>query len=173
MLKMLATQITGLFRGIHEKEEFQIEDVARSLSQAVVGDGAIYVKGFGEMEAIESEVRSGPEPLPKQYVYEPSVPLSHLDRVIVASRFANDEAALSFIQNVQEQGAEVILIAAATKESNPAKDQADFFIDTKANGPLLPFEMDRVGFPSTIAMLYVHHALFVTVKEITDEYDLD
>ncbi|MCD5324036.1 MULTISPECIES: DUF2529 family protein [Pontibacillus] len=170
---MLATQITGLFRGIHEKEEFQIEDVARSLSQAVVGDGRIYVKGFGEMVAIESEVQSGPEPLPKQHVYDPSVSLSHLDRVIVASRFADDENALSFIKDVQEQGAEAILIAAETKEDNPAKEQADFFINTRAKGPLLPFEMERVGFPSTIAMLYVHHALFVTVKEITDEYDID
>ncbi|MFC0525210.1 DUF2529 family protein [Pontibacillus salicampi] len=168
---MLTTQLTGTFQSIQRTEEEHIEDAARALAQSIVGDGRVYIKGFGEMEAIHHEIKSGPESLPDTSVYSEDVTLHHLDRVVVFSRFANDEEALAFTRHVQEQGVEVIQISAATKEENPLKDTADFHIDTKVTGPMLPLDMERVGFPTLMGMLYIYYALFVTTKEIISEYE--
>ena len=53
-----------------EKEEFNIEDGARLLAQAAVGDGTIYIHGFGEMDGVTKEALEGVEPLPKAAAYE-------------------------------------------------------------------------------------------------------
>jgi len=171
MLKMLATQLTGTFQRINEKETLHIEDAARSLAQAIVGEGHVYVWGTGEMKSLIHEVEEGPETLPKQHVYHEDISLSSIDRVMIASRFADDEEALALVNTVQKHGAQVIQISALTKEENPLQEVADFHIDTKTAGPLLPFDMDRIGFPSVIAMFYVYMAIYVTTKEIIDEYE--
>lgn len=167
---MLATQLTGTFQRINDKESYHIEDAARSLAQAIIGEGHVYVWGTGEMKALIHEVEEGPETLPKQHPYHEEVTLSSIDRVIIASRFADDEEALALVKKVQEQGAQVIQISASTKEDNPLQEAADFHIDTKTAGPILPYDMDRIGFPSVLAMFYVYMAIYVTTKEIIDEY---
>jgi len=171
LLKMLATQLTGTFQRINEKETLHIEDAARALSQAIVGEGHVYVWGTGEMKSLIHEVEEGPETLPKQHVYNENISLSSIDRVIIASRFADDEEALTLVNTVQNQGAQVIQISALTKEENPLQELADFHIDTKMAGPMLPFDMDRIGFPSVLAMFYVYMAIYVTTKEIIAEYE--
>jgi len=171
LLKMLATQLTGTFQRINDKESLHIEEAARSLAQAIVGEGHVYVWGTGEMKSLIHEVEEGPETLPKQHVYSEDISLSSIDRVIIASRYANDQEALALVNTVQKQGAQVIQISALTKEENPLRDVADFHIDTKTAGPMLPFDMDRIGFPSALAMFYVYMAIYVTAKEIIDEYE--
>ncbi|WP_160849374.1 DUF2529 family protein [Pontibacillus yanchengensis] len=171
MIKMLTTQLSGAFERIYEKEELRIEDAARALSQAIVGEGHVYVIGTGEMRALHDEVESGPEALPKTTLYTDDTNLSHIDRVIIASRYANDEEALALTKKVQAQDAQVIHISASIKEGNPIQELADFYIDTHISGPMLPFDMDRIGFPSIMGMLYVYHALFVITKEIISEYE--
>ncbi|RKJ13172.1 DUF2529 family protein, partial [Butyricicoccus sp. 1XD8-22] len=63
MLKMLSTQLTGLFLKLKEKEELALEDGARLLAQATAGEGKIYFKGFNEMEGIIHEAIEGAEPM--------------------------------------------------------------------------------------------------------------
>ncbi len=63
MLKMFSTQVSGLFKRIQEQNEFALEDGARLLAQAAVGDGTIYLCGIGEMAAVEAEATKGAEPL--------------------------------------------------------------------------------------------------------------
>ena len=70
MLKIFSTQINGLFKKVMEKEEFNIEDAARLLAQAAVGDGTIYIHGFGEMDGVTTEALKGIEPLLKAEAYE-------------------------------------------------------------------------------------------------------
>ena len=74
MLKMFSTQLTGLFKSIMEKEEFNIEDAARLLTQAAVGEGTIYIYGFGEMEGVTNEALQGIEPLLKAKAYNSILP---------------------------------------------------------------------------------------------------
>ncbi|MBM7551790.1 DUF2529 family protein [Thalassobacillus pellis] len=171
MLKMLTTQLTGKFQQIQEKEEFAIEDAARALAQAIVGDGKIYVKGFGEMKALEAEMLKGKETLPKCFRYKEDVTLSDIDRIIIASRFTDDEDAIVLTEKAQEQGAQVISLSAADDSDDPSKQQADFHIDTKVTDSLLPFDMERICFPAVLTMLYAYYGIFVTVKEILSEYE--
>ncbi|MFQ3546344.1 DUF2529 family protein [Halobacillus rhizosphaerae] len=172
MLKMLQTQLTGQFQQIAQTEEFHIEDAARSLSQALVGDGHIYVKGFGEMQAIEAEALHGPEPLPKAKVYDDDIELTSIDRVLVAARTAEHQEACEFVRTVKDKGADVIALAALTKDAeNPLQQEADFFIDTKITRPLLPFDMRRVGFPTVMTMFYAYFVLRLTVEEFMADYE--
>ncbi|WP_176223939.1 DUF2529 family protein [Thalassobacillus devorans] len=171
MLKMLTTQLTGKFQQIQEKEALAIEDAARALAQAIIGDGSIYVKGFEEMLAIESEMIDGIETLPKCRRYEPGAALTSIDRVIVASRFADHEEAITIMKEAQEQGAQVIGLSAVKTNDDPLFKQADFPIDTKVTEPLLPFDMERICFPSAMAGLYSYYAIYITVKEILSEYE--
>ncbi|MEI2357346.1 DUF2529 family protein [Mesobacillus zeae] len=60
---MFATQLSGLFKRLTEKEEQSIEDGARLLAQAALGEGTIYIYGTGEMAAIGLEAVHGAEPL--------------------------------------------------------------------------------------------------------------
>ncbi|KGX86470.1 DUF2529 family protein [Pontibacillus litoralis] len=171
MLKMFSTQLTGTFQRINEKQGNHIEDAARALAQAIVGDGHIYVCGTGEMVALHDEIEQGAEKLPKTSIFREGLTLTPLDRVIVASRHANDEAAIKLTKHIQAQGAEVIQISSTTKEDNPLQQLANYHIDTQMTGPMLPFDMERIGFPTLMGMLYVYHALYLTTKEIISEYE--
>ena len=46
-----------------QKEEMNIEDSARLLAQALVGDGFIYLHGTNEMEGVVAEALFGAEPM--------------------------------------------------------------------------------------------------------------
>ena len=51
-LKMLTTQISGLLQRISSTNEESIEETARLLAQATVGEGRIIIAGFNEMDAV-------------------------------------------------------------------------------------------------------------------------
>ena len=53
MSKMLSTQLNGLFQKIVQNEDEAIEETARLLAQASVGQGRVYFACFDEMQAIE------------------------------------------------------------------------------------------------------------------------
>ncbi|TRY18482.1 DUF2529 family protein, partial [Geobacillus sp. LEMMJ02] len=64
MLKILSTQLTGVFQRISTQEEEQFEDAARLLAQAVISNGTIFIYGIDEMEAVAAEALYGAEKLP-------------------------------------------------------------------------------------------------------------
>lgn len=171
MLKMLATQLTGKFNQIQETESFTIEDAARALAQAIVGDGTIYWCGFGEMESIVHEAISGAEKLPKSKPFDTNIKLTAIDRVVIAARFADQTEAIDLVKKVKQQGAQVIVLAAKRNEEASISDEADFFIDTKITESLLPLDMDRIGFPAVMTMFYAYYGIYLTTMEILSEYE--
>ena len=76
MLKIFSTQLNSLFKKVMEKEEFNMEDAARLLAQAAVGDGTIYIHGFGEMDGVTKEALNGIEPFIKAKAYDFEIPLT-------------------------------------------------------------------------------------------------
>ncbi|WP_181346747.1 DUF2529 family protein [Thalassobacillus sp. CUG 92003] len=171
MHKMLTTQLTGQFQQIAEQEDLAIEEGARALAQALAGEGHIYVKGFGEMIALEAEINHGAEALPRTYVYTDDVSLTDIDRVLIASRFADHEEALDLTKHAQEKGVAVTSLSAVTKGDNPLQSQADFHIDTKLTEPLLPMDTGRIGFPSVMTMFYTFFVLKLTIQEMMEDYE--
>ncbi|RLQ93488.1 DUF2529 domain-containing protein [Falsibacillus albus] len=173
MLKMFTTQMTGLFNRIHDKEEFQIEDGARLLAQAVVGEGKIYVKGFGEMGALELEAIQGAEPLTNAALLDDQTALTEADRVLIASRLSTDEEAMSLAKKLKEEGIPFAAISGAVKgvEGEDLTSMADVHLDTKVIKGMLPDENgERIGFPSSMAGLYLYFGLKFTINEMLEEY---
>ena len=52
MSKILTTQLTGLLQRIQQSEEESIEETARLLAQAAIGQGYVYFASFGELVGI-------------------------------------------------------------------------------------------------------------------------
>jgi uncharacterized phosphosugar-binding protein len=114
MLKIFTTQLQGVFGRISGNEDFSLEDGARLLAQAAVGDGQIYIHGVKEMQAIEAEALEGAEPLLR------AASLSSLnsyhditetDRALIVSRFSTDEEAIGAVKALKELGIEVVAIS--------------------------------------------------------------
>lgn len=173
MLKMFSTQLTGLFKRIYEKEQFQIEDGARLLAQAPVGEGLIYIKGFKEMEAVALEAMNGAEPLKEAISLESADALSIADRVIIFTRFSDDEEAVKLAKTLTEKDVSFVAVSGHKPDAEECLSKlADVHINTNLIRPLLPAEDgSRVGFPSSLAALYIYFALKFTIEEILEEYE--
>lgn len=168
---MFTTQLIGLLKRISEKEEFPIEDAGRLLAQSLISEGTIYIKGFGEMAVIEKEAIDGVEPLSRIQSLEPFVLLSEADRVLIASRFADDPEAIELAKKLSADGIPFAAIASKRGDSG-IEALADAFIDIRLTKGLLPTDDGgRTGFPSTIAGLYTYFLLKMTIEEIISEYE--
>lgn len=94
MLKIFSTQLSGYFSRVSQKEEMNIEDSARLLAQALVGEGFIYLHGANEMEGVVAEALFGAEPMKQaKRLFEngKEVEVTSADRVLLISRFSTDE----------------------------------------------------------------------------------
>ncbi|VEF46447.1 Protein of uncharacterised function (DUF2529) [Bacillus freudenreichii] len=173
MLKMLSTQLTGLFLKIKDKEELSLEDGGRLLAQAPAGEGKIYLKGIGEMEGVVREALEGAEPMSHAEDFKSANHLTHTDRVIIFSRFSDCPEAVSLGKDLLGEGIPFVSVSANRGENNEDLSEiADVHIDTHVIRPLLPADDgSRVVFPSLIAALYIYHALKVTIEEILFEYE--
>jgi uncharacterized phosphosugar-binding protein len=173
MLKMFSTQLTGLFNRLQEKEEFSMEDAARLLAQAAAGQGTIYIFGTKEMQAIGHEAVYGEEPLQAAAVLTEEAELKAADRVMIISRYTDDEEAVHIARNLREKGIPFVAISTIRGENDGVglHNLADVHIDLRIKKGLLPDESgNRVGFPTSIAALYVYFGLKFTIEEILEEY---
>lgn len=172
MLKMFSTQLSGLFKKIQEQNEFELEDGARLLAQAAVGDGAIYIYGVAEMAAVSAEATEGAEPLPFVKKWNGVEKVTSADRVILFSRFSNDAEAIQLAGRLGERG--IPFVAVCTVVDDAAEnvgELADVVIDLKLSKGLLPSETgNRVGFPTAMAGLFVYYALKFTLEEILEDF---
>lgn len=174
MLKMFSTQLAGLFKRLQEKEEFSIEDGARLLAQAAAGQGSIYIFGKNEMSAIGHEAVFGAEPLSSAKILtEDAEETEPADRVLIASRYADDAGAVKLAHKLREKGIPFVAISTVRPEmSGSGLDSlADVHIDLGLTKGLLPDETgNRVGFPASIAALFIYYGLKFTIEEILEEY---
>ncbi|PFA68167.1 hypothetical protein CN378_08675 [Bacillus sp. AFS015802] len=173
MIKMFTTQLTGLFKRIYDKQEFEIEDGARLLAQAAIGQGNIYIKGYGEMEAVTAEALSGAEPLPSAKGYDDSIQLTEADRVLVVSRFSTDEDAVALGKKLKAEGVPFVAVSGLVEGEGHLADLADIHLDTKLIKGMLPGDEigERVSFPSSMAALYLYFALGFVIREMLEEYE--
>lgn len=174
MLKIFTTQLTGIFGRIRDEEEFSFEDSARLLAQAAVGDGQIYVYGEGEMEALCIQALEGEDKLPeaKRLIIENINKLSSVDRVVMFTRFSNDEQALPIAKALHDQGIPLVLICGKQKDDGYSiQPFVDSLIDTKLLDPIIPDDDGtRFGMPSLITALFGYYGLYFPLKEMIAEY---
>lgn len=173
MQKMFTTQLTGLFNRILSSMEFEMEDGARLIAQALVGDGKVFIKGFHEMNGVVFEALEGEEPLERAHLFEEVEKLTPADRMVIFTRYSDDEKAISLANQLIEKNIPFVAVAGLKKEVETGLHQlADIFINTNIIKPLLPGEDgERVGFPSLMASLYIYHCLKFTIDEMLAEYE--
>ena len=185
MLKIFMTQLSGVFKKVANDEEFGLEDGARVLAQAVVGDGHVYVAGFGEMEAVVAEAVHGAEPLVRGKGFEGVDSVSEVDRVLIVSRYSTDEAAIELARLLQERGIGAVGISTVPKRgevgdsvsdsgsgSGCLAELVDVHIDLKLYQGLIPDEDGgRFGYPGSLVGLFAYHGLAFTVREMIGELE--
>ena len=173
MLKMFATQLSGVFKRLEEKEEFSFEDGARLLAQGPAGDGSIYILGLGEMKAIEAEALDGAEPLKHSRAFARVEELTVADRVLVVTRFSDDAEAVAVARQLQEKGILFVGISTVREESEAGLDElADVHINLALKKGLLPDDFGgRFGFPSSMAGLFAYYGLKFIIEDILAEYE--
>lgn len=173
MLKMFSTQLTGLFNRLQEKEEFSIEDGARLLAQAAAGEGMVYIFGTKEMLAVGFEAVHGEEPLQSAAILTEDAELEAADRVLIVSRYADDQDALDAARKLQDKGIPFVSIS-TVRDGQGAESldtMADVHIDLRIKKGLLPDETgNRFGYPASIAALFIYFGLRFTIEEILAEY---
>ncbi len=177
MSKILTTQLTGLFQRIGQSEEEAIEETARLLAQAAIGQGTVYFATFGELEAIAIQAQHGVQPFAKFARYDEAIELMPADRVIIFTRQASDEQALTLARKLN---AEFIPFAAVASEvagaDNELSDLAYTYISLKMRGGILPHPTklgERIVFPHIMAALYIYEAIKMEFDEMVagDEDD--
>ncbi|MFK8794126.1 DUF2529 family protein [Planococcus plakortidis] len=158
-MKILTTQLTGLFQRIAKDEE-ALEDTARLLAQAVIGEGRIHLAAFGELEAVAAAALNGPEMFESAVRFDPAAELSTADRVwILARRDEGDSLA-------QELAGRSIPFAMLTAESH-ANEAAHAFLSLNIDKGLLPGEDGgRIVIPHGLGALYAYHAVKITMDEM-------
>jgi uncharacterized phosphosugar-binding protein len=171
MLQLFTTQLINELHKIKNEEAEHIEDVSRTLCNAIIGDGKIYWYATREMKGLLSVVTDGPDAFPNSKIYDKDSELTSLDRLVVATRFATDEDIVELVAKAQQQGTEVIVLTAVKEANDPLEELADFYVDTKMVEGLIPLDGEKIAFPSLMAVLYAYYCIYVTTQEILDDFD--
>ncbi|WKA57896.1 DUF2529 family protein [Planococcus shenhongbingii] len=162
-MKMLTTQLSGLFQRLAQQEE-AIEDTARVLAQAAIGEGTIFIAAFGEMKAVAASAAEGIEPLQSCARWQPDSVITSADRVwILAKNNEGDELA-GRLNDAH------LPFAMLTAENRNNEMEADAFISLKIDKGLLPAEDDsRTVVPHAMGALFVYHAVKMAIDEMLAE----
>jgi hypothetical protein len=176
MLKMFSTQLQGIFKKIEEKEDFSIEEGARLLSQALIGDGKVFIYGLEELKAVELTAMLGPEKLQgvQPYIHNgKKATIQPLDRVLIIAQFSNDSTALATIKALRYQNIPTVVVSSIVNEAEEGLHKlADVHINSHLTRGLIPDDDgNRYGLPTAIVALYAYYGLMFTIKEIIAEYE--
>lgn len=176
MTKILTTQLSGLLQRITQSEELNIEETARLLAQAGIGQGNVYFACFGEMKAVEINALHAIERFTKLLPWSEDIQLTVADRVCIFTRSSKDEDALALAQKLFDA---FIPFAAVACEENTSDNKlanlAYTYVSTKVRGGLMPNDTgERIVIPHTIATLFVYEAIKIAYDEmlnLTNELD--
>lgn len=168
MIKILTTQMQGLFQRIATAEEENIEDTARLLAQAAVGEGTVYFACFDEFEAVFTHASKGAETFSKLQCLTPTTVLTPADRVCIFTPLATDEAAMALTSTLDVPFA---VVASENKKdtSNALFEEAYTYVNLHVRGGLIPAETgERLVQPDLFAALFAYEAIKLSYDEMSN-----
>lgn len=175
MSKILTTQMSGLLQRISTSEEFAIEDTARLLAQAAIGEGSVYFVCFDELQAVETNALHGVDSFYKLAKYNVNTTLTEADRVIIFTRSAKNEKAIAFAQKLYDAFIPFAVVASeVASDENVLSELAYTYISMKIRGGILPHPTnlgERIVFPYLIAALFIYEAIKMEYDEMVGEKD--
>ncbi|MEK3973838.1 MULTISPECIES: DUF2529 family protein [unclassified Psychrobacillus] len=167
-MKMLTTQLSGLFQRIASSEEENIDDTARLLAQAAAGEGKIYFASFEEMESISINAKYAAEPFPRMEQWKPDITLTSADRVWILTRSSTNEEALALAKKLNENFIPFSALASEpAEEGNMLFDLSYTYISLKITKGLLPADDgSRLVQPHALAGLFIYEAVKLQLDEM-------
>ena len=163
MLKIFNTQLNGIFKKI-DAQEVELDIASRLLAQAVVGEGNIWVKGFGDLKYLEEYIVNSNESLPDSKVWITDTVVDKTDRVIVMAETYNEDV-IEFVTVLEDSDIDYVLICNAHENI-----QSMNFIDLSTPRAIVPTEdFSRIITPHAMAMNYIYYVIYANMKEMLDE----
>ncbi|WP_025785574.1 DUF2529 family protein [Sporosarcina sp. D27] len=167
-MKMLTTQIAGLLQRTATNHEEAIEDTARLLAQAAVGDGRVVLVGIKELKGVVINAIEGAEPFTNATQFSKDLELGTMDRVWLFTRSSVDEDVLEIARDLAKQNVAFAVVASEkATDKNELSELADIYISTGISKGLLPNdEGGRVVEPHLLASLFVYEAVKLSYDEM-------
>ncbi|MDJ1112024.1 DUF2529 domain-containing protein [Macrococcus sp. S115] len=163
MFKIFNTQLNGIFKKI-EAQEVEIDIAARLLAQAVVGQGKIYVKGFGDLKHFEDFAVESKERLFDSEKFITESLIDHTDRILVMSD-TYDEDCHEFITMLKEKDIDFVLVCNKDERIDVMN-----FIDLSTPRALVPTEnFSRIITPHMMAMNFIYYGIYNVMYEMLVE----
>ncbi|GAF21489.1 MULTISPECIES: DUF2529 family protein [Shouchella] len=167
MDKIYTTQLIGLLKKINDTQPDELENAARLLSQSIMANGTIYVKGIAELKALEYATTASFESLPNGVIYSKQS-FSSTDRFLLFSPDASDSETKELLKVCNEESVPVVLIV--TGAYGGSEVDADSLIELGLTKGLTPNEQgERVGHPGLIATLFMYNQLYLNTLDIVNE----
>ncbi|WP_172371325.1 DUF2529 family protein [Sporosarcina jiandibaonis] len=169
-MKMLTTQISGLLQRIIGNNEDSIEETARLLAQATIGEGQVILACFGEMKAVQLVATEGVDKLVGAVTYKPGMKIGSEDRVWIFTRSSRDEEALSLARTLADEFIPFAAVSSQNAEDNELAELAMTYISTGLTRGLLPGEDgNRIVEPQALAALFIYEAVKISYDEMVSE----
>lgn len=166
-MKMLTTQIGGLFQQISQDNEEAIEETARLLAQATFGEGRVILATFDDFDAIQSVAQNGVEPFTGAINYTEGMSIGTEDRVWILTRSATNLRALKLAIYLAEQFIPFAAVAAEKSGDNELSNLATTYISTGVTRGLLPGDDGkRYVQPHALAGLFIYEAVKIAYDEM-------
>lgn len=166
-MKMLTTQLNGLLDRIAQNNEDSIEETARLLAQAAVGEGRIIIAGFDELSAVHIIATMSEKPFTGAIPYSPNLEIGHADRVWIFTRSANDSRALELARTLAKAFIPFAVVAPEKGADHELSDLAMTYISTGLLRGLLPGETgERIVEPHALAALFIYEAVKISYDEM-------
>lgn len=166
-MKMLTTQISGLLQRIAMNGEEAIEETARLLAQATIGEGRVIIAGYEDMDAVVSAAKFGADVFTRVIRYEEGMDIDKSDRVWILTRTETDEPALELARDLAGRFIPFAAVASGkADENNELAELAFTYVSTGITRGLLPGDnQERIVHPHSLAALFIYEA----VKRSYDE----
>lgn len=175
MFKMLSTQLNGLFQKIVQNESESIEETARLLAQASVGQGKVYFACFDEMQAVEINALQSADPFKNLQKWTTETTITPVDRVCIFTRSYKNENALLLARELHEQFIPFSVVSSELPdETNLLSDLAFTYISLNIRNGMLPHPTslgERIVFPHLLAALYIYEAIKLNYDEMIEDID--
>ena len=171
-MKMLTTQISGLLQRIIGNNGDSIEETARLLAQATIGEGRVILACFGELKAVQLVAIEGVDRLVGAIPYESGMKIGTEDRVWIFTRSASNEEAISLARTLADDFIPFAAVSSGNAEGNELAELATTYISTGLTRGLLPGEDgNRIVEPQAMAALFIYEAVKISYDEMVLEED--
>ncbi|SOC34710.1 DUF2529 family protein [Ureibacillus acetophenoni] len=174
-MKILTTQLTGLLQRISQSEEEAIEETARLLAQASVGEGKVYFACFDGLEGVELNALHNSEPFYQLEKWTPDTVINDVDRVCIFTKSSQNEDALALAKQLAEEFIPFAAVASEKPdEGNELSELAYTYISMKVRGGILPHPTklgERTLIPHLFSALFVYEAIKLSYDEIIFDDD--